>query len=527
MASSVVASAAAPAASAAPASSRVNASPGGGAHRRSAEAMQLRLAAARLEQQFGVPAQVANGDETRWPTRIGSFSKGLPHDSRGEVSAAAYESLLEAVAEGTPDAFDRILLGQGARLVNPQAGLAFELHGPDSHALAIPPAPAFDSAEQAAEIAENYWMALLRDVPFSQYQGHPFVMAAAQDLSRFQRFHGPRQSGAVTAATLFRGVAPGDLTGPYLSQFLLQRTPFGSEEVDRRMRTAQPGLDYMTTYADWLAVQNGTPPAFDLLLDGVPRYIRNGRDLGTWVRNDVIFQAYFNAMLILFDRGLPLDEGNPYRGSLTQQGFGTFGEPHIASALCAVTTRALKAVWFQKWFVHRRLRPEAFAGRIHNHVTGAAVYPIHPEILASRVLAEVSSRTGSWLLPMGYPEGSPLHPSYGAGHATVAGACVTVLKAFFDESAEVPDPVQASENGLDLAPYHGPALTVGAELNKLASNVALGRNFAGVHWRSDATESLELGEEVALRYLAEERMCFNERFGGFTLTRLNGTRVVV
>ena len=28
-----------------------------------------------------------------------------------------------------------------------------------------------------------------------------------------------------------------------------------------------------------------------------------------------------------------------------------------------------------------------------------------------------------------------MHPAYGAGHATVAGACVTILKAFFDTSA--------------------------------------------------------------------------------------------
>ena len=39
---------------------------------------------------------------------------------------------------------------------------------------------------------------------------------------------------------------------------------------------------------------------------------------------------------------------------------------------------------------------------------------------------------GNWLLPMAFPEGSPMHPSYGAGHATVAGACTTILKAWFD-----------------------------------------------------------------------------------------------
>ena len=42
-------------------------------------------------------------------------------------------------------------------------------------------------------------------------------------------------------------------------------------------------------------------------------------------------------------------------------------------------------------------------------------------------------------LPMAFAEGSPMHPAYGAGHATVAGACVTVLKAFFDTSAVLAD----------------------------------------------------------------------------------------
>jgi hypothetical protein len=286
-------------------------------------------------------------------------------------------------------------------------------------------------------------------------------------------------------------------------------------------------VEYGIGYSEWLALQNGNPPAAPVALDGVRHYVRNGRDLAAWVRGDVLFQAYFDAMLTLQGFGAPLDAANPYAGSRTQRGFGTFGDPHVASALCAVTTRALRAVWFQKWFVHRRLRPEAFGGRIHNHVTRAAAYPIHRDILESPVLGEVAGRTGTFLLPLAYPEGAPLHPAYGAGHATVAGACVTVLKAFFDEDAIVPDPVEAARDGLSLRAYVGGDLTVGGELNKLASNIALARNFAGVHWRSDASESLRLGEEVALRFLGEEHLCFNEEFGGFSVTRFDGSRVRV
>ena len=117
--------------------------------------------------------------------------------------------------------------------------------------------------------------------------------------------------------------------------------------------------------------------------------------------------------------------------------------------------------------------------------------------------------------------------AYGAGHATVAGACVTILKAWFDESYVIPNPMQATPDGLALVPYAAASLTVGGELNKLAANVAIGRNIAGVHWRSDATESLKLGEAIAISILRDHRLCYNEDFGGFTLTKFDGTTVTV
>jgi hypothetical protein len=212
---------------------------------------------------------------------------------------------------------------------------------------------------------------------------------------------------------------------------------------------------------------------------------------------------------------------------VTQIGFGTFGAPHIWTLVAEVATRALKAVWYQKWFVHRRLRPEAFGGCVHNRVIGAANYPVHNDLLNSRALQEISRTYGTFLLPQAFPEGSPLHPSYGAGHATVAGACVTVLKAWFDESYVIPSPVVSSRNGLGLVPYVGPPLTVGNELNKLAANIAMGRDFAGIHYRTDYTESLKLGEAVAISILRDQLHTYNESFGGFTFTAFDGTTVTI
>lgn len=45
----------------------------------------------------------------------------------------------------------------------------------------------------------------------------------------------------------------------------------------------------------------------------------------------------------------------------------------------------------------------------------------------------------------------------------------------------IPDPVVASADGLSLLPYCGQPLTVGGELNKFASNIALARDLVGVH----------------------------------------------
>jgi hypothetical protein len=64
-------------------------------------------------------------------------------------------------------------------------------------------------------------------------------------------------------------------------------------------------------------------------------------------------------------------------------------------------------------------------------------------------------------------------------------------------------------------------------LNKLASNVAAGRDFSGVHWRSDGAAGLQLGEAVALRIFADERATLGGGFGGFSLTTFDGTALTV
>lgn len=124
----------------------------------------------------------------------------------------------------------------------------------------------------------------------------------------------------------------------------------------------------------------------------------------------------------------------------------------------------------------------------------------------------------SYLLPMAFAEGSPMHPSYGAGHGTVAGACVTVLKAFFDHGFTLSKKedgkyiaYESSQNGDCLTPVTlKEPLTVEGELNKLASNISIGRDWAGVHYFTDYIESVRLGEKIAISILEEQKLTYGE-----------------
>lgn len=498
------------------------------------QCFMLRNQAAIRDRNAGVPDHRTNGDESRYPNRVGNYSKGLPHNNIGEVDPAAYRSLLQAVGSGDPRDFENIIMGGTTRLVNPQSGLAFDMEGLDSHQFAQAPSPALASAQRAGEAVEVYWMALLRDVNFTQYGSDPAALQAADEISRLSDFRGPKTNGRITSQTLFRGFTAGDLVGPYVSQFLLQPITYGAIPIDQRFITYLPlnagGADYLTDAASWLSVQNGIPPSLSNRVDPVYRHARNGRDLSAYVHVDVLFEAYLNACLWLVDNGASLNPGNPYNSSSNQTGFGTFGAPHFKTIVAEVATRALKAVWYQKWFVHRALRPEEYGGLVHSTMTHAASYPLHADVLNSQAVAAAFSRNGTYFLPEAFPEGCPQHPSYGAGHATVAGACTTVLKAFFDESWVIPDPMVASEDGLSLVPYTGSdagQITVGGESNKVAANIAVGRNHAGVHWRSDYQDSLLLGEAVAISVLRDQRNCYNEAFSGLTFTRFDGTTVTI
>lgn len=605
------------------------------ANQRLNKAEEIRIDSAANRKSKGSDSHPCNGDEEKYADRnfCASYSKGLPHyktdhfqnnQVKGEVIPDGYCKMLKALDSGKPSDFEKIpqgcstgrtmskkemLMAQTATrfapatmdmkkgkmarpFVNPQAALAYDLEGFDSHQLTIDKAPKFNSKQEAGEMIELYWQAIARDVPFSEYATNPITVAAMADLNAFiaansGEFNGPTEkvSGVdkVTAKTLFRGSSKKadcsfrEIKGPHLSQFLLAEIPFGAQNINQRINTLQPlvnpngtpgkGKNYLTDFASWLDVQQGCMQSKEMI-DPKMRYIRNGRDLSQYVHIDVLFQAYFNAMLLLLQMpggvnrntglNVPFDKGNFYLddSNMNQDGFGTLGGPNIATIVCEVATRALKAIWFQKWAVHRRIRPEAFGGRVERIREDGAFfssrYDVNTALLTSNALTAVENGigtfpgTGNHLLPMAFPEGSPIHPSYGAGHATVAGACVTILKAWFDEDVKMSSlkdqngvafkfkeadttGVNATD-GVNLRDYAGTDatnITVGDELNKLAANIGIGRNHAGVHWRSDHDQSIRLGEQIAISILEDQVCTFNEDKFSFTFTNFDGNQVVI
>ena len=489
-------------------------------------AYDLRVQAAYTAARAGAPAHLANADEARLPAFLGMFSKGLPHDHFGFVEPEAYRMLARAAASGQGTQFEAVPMGGSRRLVSPQAAFAFALDGLDAAMVDVAAPPSIDSPVFAAEAVELYWMALLRDLPFARYQDDARAAGSARELTKVS-------GRAVTPATLFtRQATPSSSIGfvqppgGFVSQFLLRPVPMGAQAMSARIGAQTSGEQFLTRWDGWLASQNGALPAVDVSYDG-RRFISTGRDLATWVRTDYPGQAGVQAALILESLRAPVSERHPYVQSRNQAGYVTFGLPFVVDLASRVAMHALRAAWFQKWVLHRRLRPEELGGHLEAAASGAPVV-VWPDqrLMQSEALGQVRQRTGTLLLPMAWPEGAPLHPSYPAAHAATAGAMVTVLKAYYDHAWVLPDPVEPTADGREVQSLQA-SLTVGDELDKLAWNVAVGRAFAGVQWRSDAEAGLRLGETVALALLRELAEFLPERTAAFEVRQFDGQIVSV
>lgn len=437
------------------------------------------------------------------------------------------------------------------------------------------PAPGkLSSKILAAEMAELYAMAISRDVSFCCYHNSSTIKRVLKSLNQHDIIkHLPDQpldNYKITPSTIFRGDNMGEVLGPYISQLLLLNIPMGAhiieqkyhvhpkrrEAINKRLTT-----EWGRNHKEMIKIQNGK---LSELPDGPKhddldyKYIYNGRSLGELVHGDPVFQIYHNAALILNKIGAKYNDGFHKFENCGRfvQGYG------LASLLCSIaecSKLALSHAWFWKWKKYRKLRPEVtslWIDNVKNYRKSNKEYDLDEAILKSNILDDIKEYHSYWgndfnhsyTLPLQYKEGSPTHPSYPAGHAVVAGACCTILKIYFDDEQKwkdmkvfddphnviIPDKLNdvviASHEGTKLKKYEGydkHKLTIGHEVNKLASNVALGRDWAGVHYRTDGTKGILLGELVAINYMKTIMKSWHPKHDSgrdFSFTKFNGER---
>lgn len=566
-------------------------------HRRLQEAFLRRERAARhqlLNSAYRVDEGDADGDDGP----VTNYGKSLTHRDDGVPTASAYASLVDALDAGTVEAYNAIELDERPEmrpLAEPPGAHGFEGMGADPWAVHIAPPPSFSSPEMGAELIELYCRALCRDVPFGAYGDDSTIADAVTDLAGAAGYAGPRgatdpRGGSLDASTVFRGLLPGTGTGPHVSQLLWKDVPRGAIPQSQRIRVLAgeaaagtgdadvvgTGPDYLTDWETWLRVQRGVPvsrtnPPPTLVDAGadpdetITRHIITGRDLANKVRRQVPYLAIRDAAEVLLGMGVPFDRRIPYQqGGRESATAGTpgirtsvpvinFGAHDVLESVVSVFDLAQTAAWYRKWLVHRRLRPEEYAGRLEAERRGAGgPFALPSNLYDSAAPARVEGVHGTYLLPQAYTEGCPTHPSFPAGHSVVAGATVTVLKAMFDGRYPIPTeelvvpvadgtaegrmagggtttvqltrlaPVTEVSAALGatadaIAEARAGTITVNDELNKLATNVALGRNWAGIHYRSDGIEGLLLGEQVAVRYLQDHLRSTDLPFDGYRL----------
>jgi hypothetical protein len=464
---------------------------------------------------------ISSNIDIKIPYFLGVFSKSLPHDELARPNPEAVKIMLKGLNKSIKY-LDQIPYSGTLRLVSPSSIYSLDLVGPFKSTISVIPPPSILSTEGAGEMVELYGMALARDIPFSDYNQNPEIQKIINYLNQTRKFKGPKINGKVTPETLFRGNTVGDLKGPFISQFMYLPFKYGSYPIEQKYPPDVPGIDYMTTFATALSVQNG------IVLQQAPpplpkRFIITLRDGSSYIHNDEPPQLFINAMLCILTLKVPYGKGVPPFYNKHEGFFIDYGRVDLWDLLNRTMRVGMMACWYQK-YNYMKIRPEAFGIEIDKIKTGKGDIKLSKNIICSGILDETMAKFGSYLLSQAYPEGSPVHPSYVGGHAIIGGCQATILKAFFDENFMI-DAFEPSLDGSTLIPL-GYKLRLGDELDKLASNMGILRNAAGIHYRSDYTESLVLGEQVAIDML-QDHINRYVRNTTFNFHRFNGQEVTI
>jgi len=498
----------------------------------------LRCKLGRLQQNGSPPKHRKNKEEKKYKHKAynGSFHKCLQHDNiTGQlVDSSNYKKYKHALLKNNQQELAKIQMAVNFQVkwVDPLGAFSTILIGIPQNMLILSEPPFLASKSAAAEMIELYALMLARDVSFINYTTDPIIQSALQTLSQPHIQEHLKDHLPITINTLFKGITLSEQAGPYISQLLLLDITIGGLTQKQRYKTlptkASAIRDGYTN--EWGRNRTEMINIENTMLNALPpyptthlqkRYAYSGRALTEIVHHDVGYQFYYQAANVLLGLGAKINVGFPVYPN--QSAFvSESAAPSLLCAIAEVADLAIKHVWYWKWLIYRRLRPEAFSLWIDNVKTGIVSnnnYDISELILNNPILNSVVASNQLWgflnsfTLPMPYLEGSPAHPSFPAAHAGIAGACCTIMKIFLDTEqpwlslpgiATIPagPVVQSNDNGSTLINYNTDVanMTINGEINKLASNIGIARMWAGIHYRSDIFEGMKLGEKVAIRY---------------------------
>ncbi|CAN0451866.1 unnamed protein product [Ascophyllum nodosum] len=263
------------------------------------------------------------------------FHKSLPHDALGQVDPDAFAILQDCILNGDFDICEGVPVGNSeGRGGPPRQSYRCVCHRHIRSATTIPPVPTLSSPELAAQLAEVYWMALARDVPFMQYGTDDITVTAAANLAGMEGFPNLDAVSIGSGGTvdpfsqLFRATFVGVETGPFISQLLVQNFTIDSIEVEPKQTTFVPGVNYLVDFEEWLNIQNGGPPVDPEDDDSVRRFVHNARDLArvSFTDNINTCEAYRGSLILLeLDAFNRPGVNGPFIDGDRQAGFVNFG----------------------------------------------------------------------------------------------------------------------------------------------------------------------------------------------------------
>lgn len=446
------------------------------------------------------------------------YSKGLIHDEDGYVNQVDMAVLLNALNERDKIKLEQVHLNAGCKLLNPSAAWANDLIGKSVNTYRYSRIPPLSSDILAANMGELYALSLSRDIPFSQYGSNKLIREYCGYLNELG--HYPK--GQINPNNIFRIPIESNIRGLYISQFLYREVKFAGFIHKQKYITNADNSNYMKTWDSALKAQNGKITKSIIAPRTQPRYLITGRDLACYAHSCEVYDCFFNTNRILQALKVPLNPA--LNKSKVEQPYVNLGLPDIEAMLSIIGRNALLAAWYVKWNT-MFLRPEALGIEIERITRDSTNrYDISNKLLQNPIMEQLKAKNGNHILSQVYPEGSSLSPSYPSGYVSVVGACVTVLKFFYDCKHEI-EIHEPDAEGKELVKT-GKKSTVGAELDKLASNLAYSRSWAGCNYWMDLIHAMKKSEQCALSCLSDFIYRYPEHIS-ISIQRFNGKLITI